>query len=64
MENKPQYLIIEDIIKSKNPALLKILPAFVLRYIKKTLHQNEMNAIIKRNYKQKKNSSTIWIWGT
>jgi len=51
MENKPQYLIIEDIIKSKNPALLKILPAFVLRYIKKTLHQDEMNAIIKRNYK-------------
>ena len=51
MENKPQYLIIEDIIKSKNPALLKILPSFILKYIKKTLHQDEMNAIIKRNYK-------------
>lgn len=34
---------IERIIQKKNPRLLKWLPGFVLSYLKKTLHQEEIN---------------------
>ncbi|MFM6964890.1 MAG: hypothetical protein ACKOWM_04895, partial [Sphingomonadales bacterium] len=37
---------IEALIKSKNPRLLKWLPRFVLNYLKKKLHQDEMNAFL------------------
>jgi putative hemolysin len=40
---------IEALIKSKNPGLLKWLPRFVLRYMKRKLHQDEINTFIK-NY--------------
>lgn len=35
---------LEKIIASKNPRLLKFIPGFVLRYIKKVIHQNDVNA--------------------
>lgn len=35
---------LEAIIKSKNPTLLKWLPRFVLSYLKKTIHQDDINA--------------------
>jgi putative hemolysin len=34
---------VEKAIKSKNPKLLKFLPAFLLRYIKRVLHEVELN---------------------
>lgn len=37
---------IEALIKSKNPRLLKWLPRFVLNYLKKKLHQDEINAFL------------------
>ncbi|MBU0626147.1 1-acyl-sn-glycerol-3-phosphate acyltransferase [Patescibacteria group bacterium] len=40
---------IENIIKTKKPSLYKILPNFIINWIKKTLHQEEMNEIIERN---------------
>ncbi|MBI3512354.1 MAG: 1-acyl-sn-glycerol-3-phosphate acyltransferase [Bacteroidetes bacterium] len=40
---------IEKIIAAKNPKLLKWLPGFVLRYIKKILHENEVNDFFERN---------------
>ena len=45
----PEKLIdIEKAIASKNPRLLKFLPGFVLRYIKRVLHEDELNAANKR----------------
>ncbi len=41
------YIDIEALIKSKNPRLLKWLPRFVLAFLKRKLHQNEINAFIK-----------------
>lgn len=35
---------LEAVIKSKNPTLLKWLPKFVLSYLKKTIHQDDINA--------------------
>ncbi len=42
---------IDKVIGSKNPRLLKMLPGFIIRYLKRTLHQDEMNAFI-RDYNQ------------
>lgn len=46
MEDKNQRICLEEIIKSKNPKLLKILPSFVLNYIKKIIHQKEFNQLL------------------
>lgn len=40
---------IEEIIRSKNPRLAKTLPGFILRYIKRILHQDEINAFLEKN---------------
>jgi putative hemolysin len=40
---------LERIIGRKNPRLLKMLPGFVLRYIKRTVHQEEMNDFLRKN---------------
>lgn len=46
----PEKLIdIEKAIADKNPKLLKILPGFILRYIKRVLHENELNDANNRN---------------
>lgn len=49
-----KFIDVEKIIKSKNPKLLKWLPGFVLRYIKRILHQDEINDFLEKN-KDKKN---------
>jgi putative hemolysin len=40
---------IEKVIQEKNPTLAKWLPAPIFRYLKKTLHQEEVNQILKEN---------------
>jgi len=40
---------IERVISSKNPALLKIIPGFVIRYLKRITHQDSINDYIYRN---------------
>lgn len=46
-ENKKvKQINIEEIIKEKNPRLLKILPKFVLRYIKRIIHEDEFNQFL------------------
>ncbi len=37
---------IEKVIESKNPRLKKTLPGFILRYIKRILHQDEINRFL------------------
>lgn len=56
-----KFIDIEKLIKSKNPTLLKWLPRFVLRYLKKILHQEEINKFIVKN-KNKKNAE--WCQAT
>lgn len=41
-----QQIDVEEVIKLKNPKLLKVLPRFVLKYIKKIIHQDEMNQLL------------------
>jgi putative hemolysin len=43
------FLDLDHIIRQKNPGLLRILPRFVLNYLKRVIHQDELNDIIIRN---------------
>ncbi|MDD5694184.1 MAG: 1-acyl-sn-glycerol-3-phosphate acyltransferase [Bacteroidales bacterium] len=44
-----KFLDLEKIIASKNPFLLKILPGFLLRYVKRIVHVDELNDFISTN---------------
>jgi len=46
MQPSSKYIDIREIIRQKNPALLRWLPFFVLRYIKRILHEDEINAFM------------------
>jgi putative hemolysin len=41
-----QHIDIEKLIASKNPQVLRWLPRFVLRYLKRVLHQDEVNYVL------------------
>jgi len=48
--NHPEKLIdVEKVLSIKNPKLYKILPRFILNYIKRTIHQDELNDAAYRN---------------
>lgn len=47
-KNEP-FINLEKVIASKNPRLLKILPGFVLRYLKRIIHVDEINDFLDRN---------------
>ncbi len=49
MKEEDKFIDIEKAIHSKNPKLLKWLPNFMVRYIKKTIHQDEINQILIEN---------------
>jgi len=38
---------IEEVIRSKNPALLRWMPGFLLNYIKRIIHQAEINRFLR-----------------
>ena len=40
---------IEEVINSKNPKLLKWVPGFFIRYLKRVLHQNDINYFLEHN---------------
>lgn len=40
---------IERVIASKNPGLLKVLPGFVINYLKRVIHQKDLNVAIYAN---------------
>ncbi|MCK9611472.1 MAG: 1-acyl-sn-glycerol-3-phosphate acyltransferase [Bacteroidales bacterium] len=44
-----KFIEIERVIGNKNPKLLKILPRFIINYLKRILHQDEINDFINRN---------------
>lgn len=44
-----KFIDIDELLRSKTPHLLKILPRFIIRYLKKIIHQDELNAIINKH---------------
>jgi len=43
------FINVRRLIASKNPKLLKWLPRFVVRYLERILHQDDINAFLKNN---------------
>ena len=44
-----QYIDLDKVIAAKNPRLKRLLPRFVINYIKKTIHQDDLNKILREN---------------
>lgn len=45
-ENDNRYIVIRDVIRKKSPRLLQWMPRFVLRYLERILHENDLNVIM------------------
>src|SRR5437870_3142162 len=41
-----KFIDVENVIKSKNPKLLKALPKFIINYLKRILHEDFVNKFI------------------
>lgn len=49
MENQTsgdKYIIIRDVIRKKNPNLLRWMPRFVLRYLERIVHEDDINDVM------------------
>ncbi len=44
-----KYIDLEKVIAGKSPRLLRLLPGFLLRYLKKIVHQDELNDILNKH---------------
>jgi 1-acyl-sn-glycerol-3-phosphate acyltransferase len=44
--NKAVQIDVEQVLYSKNPALKKVVPGFIIRYLKRIVHQNELNRFL------------------
>jgi putative hemolysin len=59
-DNKEIKLIdVKSVLHSKNPALGKLLPAFLINYLKRIVHQDELNEFLKQ-YGHLKNAEFIY----
>jgi putative hemolysin len=47
-KNENQRIDIKSVIHSKNPALSKAIPGFVINYLKKIVHQDQLNEFLKK----------------
>jgi len=46
MSDSKKFIVIREVIGKKNPGLLKWLPGFVLRYIERIVHEDDINAVM------------------
>ncbi len=53
-----QKIDVQNVLQSKNPALAKAIPGFVINYLKKIVHQDELNVFLAR-YGHLKDSELI-----
>jgi putative hemolysin len=59
-DNKKIKLIdVESVLYSKNPAIKKGIPSFIINYLKKIIHQDELNEFL-RQYGHLKNADLIY----
>jgi len=49
VEDSKKFIDIKKVIGEKNPALLKWMPRFVLSYIKRIVHENDINNIMSKH---------------
>ena len=51
-EIKADKIDVEEVIRGKNPRLLRIIPRFIIRYLKRIIHQEKLNDALEK-YKDK-----------
>lgn len=51
-QDKENFLDLDRVIGNKNPALLRMMPRFVKNYLKKVIHQDDLNEIVRNNWDQ------------
>ena len=62
METNQQIIIdVRKVLTSKNPALGKVIPGFLVNYLEKIVHQDELNNFLSRNG-HLKNQELIAAW--
>jgi len=44
---KPQAIDVENVLYSKNPALKKVVPKFIVNYLKRIVHQDDINEFLR-----------------
>lgn len=49
MKQKEKFIDVKKVIKEKNPSLLKWIPGFLLRYIKRISHEDDINWLMTKN---------------
>ncbi|MCX6300673.1 MAG: glycerol acyltransferase, partial [Bacteroidia bacterium] len=37
-----------DVLRSKNPSLAKVIPSFLINYLKRIIHQDDINEILSK----------------
>jgi putative hemolysin len=47
-QKNENFLDLDRVIANKNPGLLRVLPRFVLNYLKKVIHQDDLNEIVRK----------------
>lgn len=48
MEKTEKYIDIKEVVRSKNATLARWMPGFITRYLKRVIHQDEINGIMSR----------------
>lgn len=43
-----QKIDVQAVLESKNPSLAKVIPAFVINYLKRIIHQDEINLVLQK----------------
>lgn len=46
MRDEDKFIDLDNLIREKNPRLKRFLPRFIIRYLKKTIHQEEVNKVL------------------
>jgi putative hemolysin len=48
LQEKPGIVDVDSIFRQKSPNLYRFMPGFILRYIKRTIHQDDVNDVLER----------------
>ena len=59
--NSVLQIDVEKVLESKNPALKKIMPRFLISWLKKIIHQNELNCFLAK-YNNLKDEKLVAAW--
>jgi len=46
-KHKPQAIDVENVLYSKNPAIKKVVPKFIVNYLKRIVHQDDINEFLR-----------------